>query len=57
MPTGPVKDTILGHEVPFPLSDLYTAGLTVALFLPTVVLVHRTVAFLIRLISGGKKQH
>jgi hypothetical protein len=45
-------DTILGHPIPFPLSDLYIAIATVALFLPTVVLVHRTIGFLYRRISG-----
>ena len=50
-----MKDTILGHEIPMPLSDLYVAIATVALFIPTVVVVHNSIAFIIRKLQGVKK--
>lgn len=43
------RDVLFGHEIPFPLSDLVFAVATVAAFLPTVCLVHWTVAGALRL--------
>ena len=43
------KHLFLGYEVPLPASDIYTALLTVAGFLPAVVLLHHTAAFLLRI--------
>jgi hypothetical protein len=45
------KDTLFGHELPMPLSDLALSVFTVVAFLPAVVLVHHTVAYLVRLMS------
>ena len=47
------KHVIWGFEVPLPASDIYTALLAVGLFLPTVVLAHNIVAFVVRRIRGG----
>ena len=37
------KDTLFGYEIPMPLSDLLTALITVALFLPVTVIVYRII--------------
>jgi len=49
------KDTLFGHELPMPLADLGLSVFTVVAFLPAVVIVHHTVAFLIRLITKRHK--
>lgn len=41
----PGKDTLFGYEIPMPREDLIIALSTVALFLPTLIVVHNTVAF------------
>jgi hypothetical protein len=42
----PGKDTIYGYEIPMPKGDLFIAITTVALFLPTLIVVHNLVAFI-----------
>lgn len=39
---------VWGHRIPLPERDLYVALATVALFLPAVVVVHRSLAALFR---------
>ena len=51
-----MKDKVLGHEIPMPLTDVYIAVATVALFIPTVIVVHHCVAFILRRLRGVKKQ-
>ena len=51
-----MKDTVLGRELPMPLNDVYIAIATVALFIPTVIVVHNSVAFIVRKLQGVKKQ-
>lgn len=51
-----MKDTVFGHELPMPLNDVYIAIATVALFIPTVIVVHNSVAFIIRKLQGVKKR-
>lgn len=51
-----MKDKVLGHELPMPLTDVYIAVATVALFIPTVIVVHNFVAFVLRRLRGAKKQ-
>ena len=56
------KHNLWGYEVPLPASDIYTALLAVGLFLPTVVILHNVVAFLLRQVRrtstrGTSKTH
>lgn len=51
-----MKDTVFGHELPMPLNDVYIAIATVVLFIPTVIVVHNSVAFIIRKLQRAKKQ-
>ena len=51
-----MKDSVFGHELPMPLSDVYIAIATVALFIPTVIVVHNSVAFIIRKLQAVKKR-
>lgn len=46
---------VAGHRIPLPATDFYLALATVALFLPAVVLVHRTVVVVVRLLT--RKPH
>lgn len=46
-----VKDTLFGFELPMPALDLYVALGTVAAFLPSVYIVHHTIAFVLRLFT------
>ena len=43
---APMRYEIFGYEVPMPPSDVYIALTTVAAFLPTVLVIHRLVAFI-----------
>ena len=52
--TAAQRDTILGFEIPMPISDVYIAVCMVGLFLPTVVVVHRSIAVVARLIRPVK---
>ena len=45
---------VWGHRIPLPQRDLVAALATVALFLPAVVLVHRCVAALLRVLGVAK---
>ena len=47
---------VWGHRIPLPQRDLVAALATVALFLPAVVLVHRCVAALLRLLGTAKQR-
>ncbi len=49
------KDKLLGYELPMPLSDLYTALITVALFLPAVVCINYIVNRGISLVTKKKR--
>lgn len=51
-----MKDTVLGHELPMPLTDVYIAVSTVVLFIPAVIVVHHVVAFIAKHLRGFKKQ-
>ena len=51
-----MKDKVLGHELPMPLTDVYIAVATVVLFIPTVIVVHNVVAFIAKHLRGVKKQ-
>ncbi len=51
-----MKDKVLGHELPMPLTDVYVAVATVVLFIPSVIVVHHFVAFIVRRLRGAKKQ-
>lgn len=51
-----MKDKVLGHELPMPLTDVYIAVATVVLFIPTVIVVHNVVALVVRYLRGVKKQ-
>ncbi len=51
-----MKDTVLGHELPMPLTDVYVAVATVVLFIPSVIVVHHFVALVVRRLRGAKKQ-
>lgn len=50
-----MKDKVLGHELPMPLTDVYIAVATVALFIPAVIVVHHIVAFIVKQLRGIKK--
>ena len=51
-----MRHEIFGYEVPMPPSDVYIALTTVAAFLPTVLVIHRLVAFIGRqLYNKGAK--
>lgn len=39
-----------------PLGDVYVAVATVVLFIPTVIVVHHFVAFMVRRLRGTKKK-
>lgn len=45
---------VAGHRIPLPATDFYLALATVALFLPAVVIVHRTLAAVVRLVTRVK---
>ena len=47
---------VWGHRIPLPQRDLVAALATVALFLPAVVLVHRCVAALLRVVGIAKSR-
>lgn len=51
-----MKDKVLGHELPMPLTDVYVAVATVVLFIPSVIVVHHFIAFIVRRLRGPKKQ-
>lgn len=51
-----MKDKVLGHELPMPLTDVYIAVATVVLFIPTVIVVHNVVAFIVKWLRGVTKQ-
>lgn len=56
LPADAMKDKVLGHELPMPLTDVYIAVATVVLFIPTVIVVHNVVAFIVKYLRGVKKQ-
>ena len=45
-------DTLLGHAIPLPRPDLYVAFAAVALFLPVVVILHRSLAWGLRTLAN-----
>ena len=45
---------VAGHRIPLPPTDFYLALATVALFLPAVVVVHRTLAALLKLLTKAR---
>jgi hypothetical protein len=49
-------DTLFGYEIPMPRSDLLIAIITVASFLPVVILVYRVVLGIRHLFTRDKRQ-
>ena len=48
--------TLFGYPVPFPREDLVVAVVAVAVFLPVVIIVHTTIAYIISLFAKQKAQ-
>ena len=52
----PMTHSIWGYDVPMPASDVYIALMTVASFLPAVLIVDRLMGFVVKRLSSKKSK-
>ena len=52
----PMTHSIWGYDIPMPASDVYIALMTVASFLPAVLIVDRLIGFVVKRLSSKKSK-